>query len=177
VEIWTAACSTGEEAYTILFTMLEALGPQAEVNVLASDISTRALGVAQRATYRAESVQSLPSGWMQKFFLRGNGKWSGWLRVKPEYRRRVRVRRWNLVNDELPPERFPAIFCRNVMIYFDKPTQNAVIRRLTTNLEPGGALFVGHSESLAGTETGLQYVMPAVYCLSGRAGPWLNSRG
>jgi chemotaxis protein methyltransferase CheR len=172
VEIWSAASSTGEEPYSILFTALETLGPQAEVRVLATDISTRALAGVQEAVYPAERVDPLPIEWRQRYFLKGNGRWQGWLRVKPEYRQRVCFRRFNLVTDEPPTTKFPVIFCRNVMIYFDKPTQTRVVRRLAGALEPSGYLMIGHSESLAGVDHDLVYVEPAVYCaaVKGRRG-------
>ena len=171
-EIWSAASSTGEEPYSILFTALEALGLQAEVRVVASDISTRALAGVREAIYTAASVEGLPAAWTQKYFLRGTGGWHGWYRVKPEYRARVQARRFNLITDALPAARYPAIFCRNVMIYFDKPTQSAVVRRLASRLEPGGLLFTGHSESLTGVDHGLEYVQPAVYRAPGKGKWW-----
>jgi len=162
-EIWSAASSTGEEPYSILFTLLEALGPAADVRVLATDLSTRALAGVSEAVYQAERIEALPADWRRKYFLRGNGKWQGWYRVKAEFRDRVRCRRFNLIADDLPSSRFPVIFCRNVMIYFNKATQGQVVRRLASVLEPGGFLMIGHSESLAGLEHGLEYVQPAVY--------------
>ena len=171
-EIWSAACSTGEEPYSILFTALETLGRHAEVRVVASDISTRALAGVREAIYTASSVEALPQGWTQKYFLRGTGGWQGWYRVKPEYRARVHARRFNLITDTLPAARYPAIFCRNVMIYFDKPTQSAVVQRLASRLEPGGLLFTGHSESLTGVDHGLEYLQPAVYRIPGKGRWW-----
>ena len=165
IEIWSAASSTGEEPYSILFTMLEALGPAADVRVLATDISTRALAKVAGAVYEAERVDALPAEWRRKYFLRGNGKWQGYYRVKPELRERVRPRRFNLIADEPPNSAFPAIFCRNVMIYFNKATQGRVVQRLGSVLESGGFLMIGHSESLAGLDHGLEYVQPAVYRL------------
>jgi chemotaxis protein methyltransferase CheR len=162
-EIWSAASSTGEEPYSILFTLLEALGPSADVRVLATDISSRALQGVGKAVYQADRVDALPLEWRRKYFLRGNGKWQGWYRVKPEIRDRVICRRFNLVTDPLPSSRFAAIFCRNVMIYFNKTTQGQVVKRLASVLEPEGFLFIGHSESLAGLEHGLEYIQPALY--------------
>jgi chemotaxis protein methyltransferase CheR len=163
IEIWSAACSTGEEPYSILFTALEKLGPAVDVNIIATDISTRALVAARRAMYQDERAQGLPEEWRRRYFLKGSGEWQGWYRLKPEYRERVRTRRFNLISDPLPPARFPAVFCRNAMIYFDKPTQAAVVRRLSAALEPGGHLMIGHAESPAGVEHGLEYVQPAIY--------------
>jgi chemotaxis protein methyltransferase CheR len=168
VDIWSAASSTGEEPYSILFTLLDALGPAADVRVLATDISTRALKAGTAAVYEADKVADLPPGWLQRYFLKGNGQWQGSFRVRPEYRERVSFRRFNLVTDQPGNSRFPAIFCRNVAIYFDKPTQAAVARKLASVLEPGGYLFIGHSESLHGMDHGLSYVQPALYRKHGK---------
>lgn len=168
VEIWTSACSTGEEPYSILFTLMEALGPNAAVRILATDISTRALRAASAAVYDKDRVEGLPPGWPQKYFLRGNGKWLGFYRVKVEFRERIHFQRFNLITGQLPSTRFPAIFCRNVAIYFDKPTQAAVVKRLASALIPQGYLFIGHSESLAGVDHNLEYVRPALYRVAGK---------
>jgi chemotaxis protein methyltransferase CheR len=170
VEIWSAASSTGEEPYSILFTLLEAMGPAADVRILATDISTRVLESTAKAIYQADRVTTLPAPWLPKYFLRGNGNQVGWYRVKPEYRRMVRCARFNLLDSPMPATHFPAIFCRNVMIYFDKPTQEAVVRRLGTVLDSGGHLFIGHSESLTSLKHELDYVAPALYRKPGKGG-------
>jgi len=163
IHVWSCASSSGEEPYSILFTLLESLGHTADVRVLATDISTRALKAGEAGVYEEEKLARLPPGWLQRYFLRGNGKWQGSFRVRPEFRERVRFRRFNLVTDQSDFTRFPAIFCRNVAIYFDKPTQAGVARKLAAALEPGGYLFIGHSESLSGMDHGLAYVQPALY--------------
>lgn len=163
VEIWSCASSSGEEPYSILFTLLDCLGPGADVRILATDISTRALKAGAAAVYEAQKLAGLPAVWLQRFFLKGNGRWQGSYRVRPEFRERVRFQRFNLVTDQPVNLRFPAIFCRNVAIYFDKPTQAAVARKLASALEPAGYLFIGHSESLSGMDHGLSYVRPALY--------------
>jgi chemotaxis protein methyltransferase CheR len=165
IRIWSAACATGEEPYSIAICLLEELGPAAagRVRILASDISTRALDAAKKGIYAADRFDGFPAGWLPKYFLRGGGNWKGWFRAKPELRRMVEFRRINLMEplDNLP--RFPIIFCRNVMIYFDKPTQEDLLGRLTARLETGGYLLTGHSESLLGGRHSLEYVCPAVY--------------
>ncbi len=168
VNVWSCASSSGEEPYSILFTLLETLGPGADVRILATDISTRALRAGEAAIYEAERLTGLPASWLQRYFLKGNGKWNGSWRVRAEYREKVRFQRFNLVSDHPGGTRFPAIFCRNVAIYFDKPTQAAVARKLASALEPGGYLFIGHSESLSGMDHGLAYVQPALYRKSDR---------
>ena len=165
VRIWCAASSTGEEPYTLAFSVLEALpaNRRARVEIVASDISTRVLEAAQRAVYPAERLQSVPPALQSKYFLRGEGRSKGFYKVKPEIRKLVEFRRINLVEPYPDMEPFPVIFCRNVMIYFDKPTQERVVNRMAHYLEPGGYLFIGHSESLMGTNQPLDYVRPAVY--------------
>lgn len=165
VRIWCAASSTGEEPYTLAFTVLEALpaGNRARVEIVASDISTRVLEIAQRGVYAADRLHGVPPALQSKYFLRGEGRSRGFYKIKPELRKLVEFRRVNLVEPYPEMDPFPVIFCRNVMIYFDKPTQERVVHRLAQYLEPGGYLFIGHSESLMGTNQPLDYVRPAVY--------------
>ncbi len=172
IGIWSAACATGEEPYSIALAALEELGSETagKLAILATDISRRALETAQRGIYPDERFKSFPPGWLRRYLLRGEGKWRGWCRIKPEVRGLVEFRRVNLMEPFAHLPRFQAIFCRNVMIYFDKPTQQDLVRRLSERLEPGGYLFTGHSESLLGSHAGLEYVRPAVYRRLGKAG-------
>ena len=165
IDLWSAACSTGEEPYTIAFTVMEKFLPEqyGKLNILATDISTRALDSARRGIYPADRLAELPSAWMRRFLLRGEGRWQGWYRIRPEVASRIEFQRLNLVEPFPHGRRFPLIFCRNVMIYFDKPTQERVVGRLAECLEPGGYLFVGHAESLTGVSHCLRYVQPAIY--------------
>jgi chemotaxis protein methyltransferase CheR len=160
--VWSAASSTGEEAYSILFTLLAA-GVQARgttVKVIGSDISTRALSRAREGIYTDERMNPVPQQWKQTYFERQpSGPWL----VKPEFRAMTDFRRMNLMDSFPSSFRFPVIFCRNVMIYFNKKTQCDLVRRLTAVLEPGGYLFVGHAESLTGIDHNLRYVRPAIY--------------
>ncbi|HKW97094.1 MAG TPA: protein-glutamate O-methyltransferase CheR [Bryobacteraceae bacterium] len=168
IRIWSAACSTGEEPYTIAFSLLDALGStRLPVQIVATDISSRALGEAQGGTYPAARLELLPAAWQHSFLLRGEGQWKGWYRVKPEVSRLIEFRRLNLIEPFSHAQPFAAIFCRNVMIYFDKQTQQSLIERLAAQLAPGGYLLIGHSESLTGIEHPLTYVRPTVY----RKGP------
>lgn len=175
IRVWCAASSTGEEPYTLAFSILEALPAhnRPRVEIIASDISTRVLEIAQRGVYAADRLQGVPPALQSKYFLRGEGRSKGFYKVKPEIRKLVEFRRINLVEPYPEMEPFPVIFCRNVMIYFDKPTQERVANRLAHYLEPGGYLFIGHSESLMGTNQPLHYVRPAVYC---KPGPALASK-
>lgn len=163
--IWSAACSTGEEPYSILFSLLDHLGDPAlqRVRLLATDISTRVLARAERGLFENQRVASLSQDYLRKYFLKGTGNWADWLMVKKAIRDRIDFRRFNLVKGFHQPARFPVIFCRNVMIYFDSQTQAKVIHSLSECLEPGGYLFIGHSESLGSIAHDLVFIAPAVY--------------
>ncbi len=165
LEIWSAACSTGEEPYTLAMALAEEWGARAgyKVRILATDISTRVLGTANRGVYTDERLESLPAEWRQRYFVKGAGQAQGQFQIRPELKRMVEFRRLNLIEPLPPLGPFAVIFCRNVMIYFDRPTQEQVVCRLAERLEPGGYLFVGHSESLTGIHHPLAYVQPAVY--------------
>jgi len=165
IRTWSAACSTGEEPYTVAFSLLEELGMAAasRIHILASDISSRALAAAARAAYEAERFKAVPEDWLRKYLLRGSDRSEGWFRVKPAIRGMVEFRRLNLMEPFRPAQPFHAIFCRNVMIYFDKETQGQLVNRFASCLEPGGYLLIGHSESLTGLKHPYSYVKPAVY--------------
>jgi chemotaxis protein methyltransferase CheR len=170
VSIWSAACSTGEEPYTIAFSLIDALGDAAfsRASILATDISTRVLEEAQRALYPVERLKKqLSPELMRRCLLRGTGDYTGHCLVKPEVRKLIHFRQFNLLDDCSSFGPFQVIFCRNVMIYFDRPTQQRVVNSLAARLVPGGYLFIGHSESLNGIEHPLTYVRPATY----RMGP------
>jgi chemotaxis protein methyltransferase CheR len=162
--VWSAACSSGEEPYTLALVLDAALGARAgRVRIRASDISRRALERAEAGIYPTERLRDLPANWAQRYFQKGDGRWAGQCRVKSSIRGRVVFERRNLME---PLDGVPAcgvIFCRNVMIYFDRGTQEALVRRLAGRLEPGGYLFIGHSEGLMGMSHGLRYIAPAIY--------------
>jgi len=165
LRVWSAACATGEEPYSIVITLLEALQnqPDRAIEVVASDVSNRALQRAAEGLYQAEQLATLPRHLARKYFLKGEGKWHGWFCVKRELRKHIEFRQINLM-DALPSQAaFSVIFCRNVMIYFDRDGQESVVNRLVPSLEPNGYLFIGHAEGLAGVKHPLQYIQPAVY--------------
>jgi chemotaxis protein methyltransferase CheR len=163
VDIWCAASSTGEEPYTLLCTGLTAARTGgSEIRVVASDISTQALASAKGGVYTEERLATLPREWLTRFFERVPGSPPSW-KAKAELRTRATFQRINLIESLPAIGPFPIIFCRNVMIYFNKVTQADVVARLASRLEPGGYLFVGHSESLSGISHSLKYVRPAVY--------------
>lgn len=163
IEIWCAACATGEEPYSIAFSVLDQLKGGQTVRIVASDISRKALDTARAGVYAADRLEGLPPGWLRKFFLKGERKWEGWYRVKPEVVRLIEFRRVNLIEPFPANWRFPVIFCRNVMIYFDREVEQELVNRLAGCLEPGGYLLIGHAESLTGIRQPLEYVRPAVY--------------
>ncbi len=164
IQIWSAACSSGEEPYSLAMTMLEHLGPEgAGAQILATDISTRVLLTAAKGLYPEDSFPKPLPGWLTKYLLRGRGSFEGWFQVKPNVRRMIQFEQVNLIRPIPTRPLFAAIFCRNVMIYFDRATQEQVVNRLAAFLEPGGYLFVGHSESLSGVRHSLEYVRPATY--------------
>lgn len=165
IRLWSSACATGEEPWSMALTMLEALGSEAltRVRILATDISTRALATAARATYPSSAFDAGTASRLHTWLMRGENASAGWYRLKPEVCRMVEFRRLNLIEPVSSAGRFPLIFCRNVMIYFDGPTREKVVNGLVECLEPGGYLFVGHAEGLNGIRHPLRYVCPAIY--------------
>jgi chemotaxis protein methyltransferase CheR len=149
ITIWSSASSTGEEPYSIAITALEALGQNAPVQVLASDLDTNVLKKAAEGVYPIERLTKLSPERQKQFFLKGSGDNAGMARAKPELRAMLKCFPLNLL-DPVWSIRQPldAIFCRNVMIYFDKPTQYAILKKMKPLLKPDGLLFVGHSEAL-----------------------------
>jgi chemotaxis protein methyltransferase CheR len=165
IEVWSAACSTGEEVWTLAWVLNESL-PGRRFQVTGSDISNKALRFAEQAFYPVEKCQGMPAGWLSRYFAPEPGLSRGY-RVLPKYRAQAKFDRMNLIAPPATGKRYPVIFCRNVMIYFDRTTQEKVIQYLSGRLEPKGYLFVGHAESLARVSHGLEYVRPAVYRKTG----------
>jgi chemotaxis protein methyltransferase CheR len=161
---WSAACSSGEEPYTIAMTALDCLGDQAKrVRLLASDLSTKILKVAQQGVYRAERVQNVPIETLRRHFEKGLGAHDGTVRVSKAVRQMVEFRQINLLDAPPPGSPFEFIFCRNVMIYFDQAVQQRVVDGLERRLAANGYLFISHSESLSGVRHNLKWVAPAIY--------------
>lgn len=164
LRIWSAGCSTGEEPYSIAVTILENLNKVPfDVRILATDISTRVLQIAESGIYPEEKTKDITPAILKKYFQKGEGNRAGYCRVKKEIKDMVKFKRFNLMN--LPPQDifFDVIFCRNVMIYFDKPTQEAVVNRLYNSLVKGGYFFIGHSESLTSLNHHFKYIAPSLY--------------
>jgi chemotaxis protein methyltransferase CheR len=152
--IWCAAASTGEEAYSIAMTIIEALGDASGARVLATDIDTQVLTCAGRGVYRDQAAQACGTQRLRRFFLRGTGANAGMVRVRPEVARLVEFGPLNLLEPSWPllngfGPQLDAVFCRNVMIYFNRATQRVVLERIAAVLRPGGLLFAGHSENFA----------------------------
>ncbi|MFD0669803.1 CheR family methyltransferase [Ramlibacter sp. MAHUQ-53] len=148
VRIWSCAASTGEEPYSIAMTALECAGSAPRVTIDASDIDTRVLGVARDGVYPLDTVAGVGEARLRRFFLKGSGANAGKARAKPELQALLSFRPLNLLTPQWQaPSPYDVIFCRNVMIYFDRPTQRQVLERLCGSLKPGGILYVGHSEN------------------------------
>jgi len=163
---WSAGCSSGEEAYSLAITILTHIETTLtwDLKILATDISTDILKKASDGIYEEEKINVMPKNILSEFFLKGDGEYNDYYKVKPVLRNIVTFRRLNLIDETYPFKgRFDFIFCRNVMIYFDKKTQEGIVNRFYNHLEEGGYLFIGHSESLSGVKSSFKYVMPAVY--------------
>lgn len=148
--IWCCAASTGEEPWSIAMTVADTLGPGlGKAKLLASDLDTQVLQIAASGVYGSERVERLPQDQLERHFLRGTGANAGKVRVRPELSRMVEFFQLNLLDPRYDIEGpFDAIFCRNVLIYFDKQTQATILRRFMPLLRDDGLLFIGHSESL-----------------------------
>lgn len=166
LSIWSAACSTGEEPYTLAMVMgeLQRAEPGLNYQILATDISTRVLDKAKRAIYNEDEIESVSMDMRRRYLLRSRDPSRGLVQVAPELRKRVRFGHLNLM-DQTKSFGHPldVIFCRNVMIYFDSQTREDLVRRFVHQLAPGGFLFVGHSETLRQLAVGLEQMVPAVY--------------
>lgn len=163
---WSAACSSGEEPYSLAILLREHAAELAgsDPPILATDISTRMLEAARAARYDALATADVPRPLLERHFVREQeaGAEPAW-RVASAVRALVRFERRNLMDPWPADERFDVIFCRNVMIYFDRPTQQRLVERMEGALAPGGHLFVGHAESMTNVRHGLRFVRPAVY--------------
>lgn len=166
--LWSAGCSTGEEPYTIAMVLNEfgarSPGLGFDYSILATDISTRVLEMAGRGIYKEDRIDPVPAGMRNKYLLRSRDKAKGLVRIIPELREHVRFRRLNFMDESFGfRERMDIIFCRNVVIYFDKDTQERLFRKFCECMRPGGYLFIGHSETLNGFDLPLEKSGAAVY--------------
>lgn len=166
LKAWSAACSTGEEPYTLAMVLSEFAREHSDFSfrILATDISTNALERGERAVYPEERIAPVPQEYRKRYLLRSKDRSTNLVRVKPNLRANVTFRRLNLMHDEYGiRDRFEIIFCRNVIIYFERPTQYRLLRHLYDYLVPGGYLFLGHSETLTGMDLALETVAPTIY--------------
>ncbi|HWX11241.1 MAG TPA: CheR family methyltransferase [Trinickia sp.] len=150
VSIWCSAASTGEEPYSIAMTLVEALGDSAarQATIIATDLDTQVLAKGEAGIYSLDQVRPLSPERLKRFFLKGTRQHAGLVKVRPELRAMIRFQQLNLTDADYGLRtQFDAIFCRNVMIYFDKPTQSQVLARFEPLVKPGGLLFAGHSEN------------------------------
>lgn len=164
--VWSAGCSTGEEPYTLAVVLSE-FAEQHQgfgFSILATDISTRVLEKAKLGIYEAERVEPVPPALLHKYFLRSKDRSRGLVRVAPALREAVRFRRLNFMDEDFGfRERLDIIFCRNVIIYFDRPTQERLLNKFCRHLTPAGYILMGHSETLNGLNVPLVSVAPTVY--------------
>lgn len=164
--IWSAGCSTGEEPYTLAMVLNEFKMNNRgfEFDILATDISMRVLKIAQRAVYPTRVVNPIALPLRKRYLLRGKDKSNPQVRIVPELRKSVQFGRLNFMdNDFMLPQKVDVIFCRNVIIYFDKQTQENLMVKFSRYLNKGGYLFLGHSESLHGYSTPFEQVAPTIY--------------
>ena len=167
LRIWSAGCSTGEEPYSLAIDLKETIkNRNSNLRILATDISTRTLRTAVDGVYSKEKTKKIPPLLLKKYFQIGQGRWDGYYRVKKNLKDSVEFMKFNLM--EIPAFRafndsFDIIFCRNVMIYFDKETQDSLVKRFYDCLKEKGYLFIGHSESLTGLTHRFKYIEPSVY--------------
>ena len=166
--VWSAGCSTGEEPYSIMFTLLAHLHtnmPPWDIKYLATDISTEVLKKAYLGIYPKEKTDGVPPDYFKAYFQKGEPvKNREMVRVRPDVRKYLTFKRFNLMNHLFPFKyQFDFIFCRNVMIYFDRPTQEVLVAKFHRHLKPGGYLFIGHSESLTGLKNDFKYIQPTIY--------------
>ena len=169
--LWCSAASTGEEPYSMAMTMVDLFGSfNPPVKILATDVDTNVLAAGERGVYADERVARLTPDQRKRFFLQGNGANAGMVRMREELRRMISFRRLNLLDGAWPVKGpFDAIFCRNVMIYFDKPTQYQILRKFVPSLRADGLLFAGHSESFHQAVDLFKPRGKTVYELAGKA--------
>jgi chemotaxis protein methyltransferase CheR len=165
IRIWSAGCSSGEEPYSIGITLLETVPNHLvwDMMVMATDISTKVLKMAAAGIYHKERIHSMPQALVKKYFLKGEHDYQDFVKAKDHLKQVIQFKRLNFMEPFNMKESFDCIFCRNVMIYFDKKTQGELVNRFYECLEEGGSLLIGHSESLTGITHPFHYVRPAIY--------------
>ena len=172
VAIWCSASSTGEEPYSIAMTLCETFGSLTPpAHIIATDIDTNVLSTAENGVYPIDRLNKMEPERARRFFLRGKGEQAGLVRVRPELRKMITFKQLNLLSDSWPVSgSFDVIFCRNVMIYFDKPTQAKILSRFVPLMKPDGLLFAGHSENFLYVSDALKLRGKTVYELASHRG-------
>ena len=163
IRLWSAACSTGEEPYSLAMSLLSAFPSGWDLEVLATDLSTKVLDRASAGVWPIDKAKEIPEEHLKTYMLKGWGAQEGLMKAGPEIREVVRFARVNLAGEPWPAGPFDLVFCRNVLIYFDRATKARVVERLLERLPPSGWLFLGHAESLGGLTTRARPVVPTVY--------------
>jgi chemotaxis protein methyltransferase CheR len=165
IRFWSAGCSSGEEAYSVAMTVSEILRQEEkwQIKILATDISTKVLASASTGIYEEKKIDSIPYELKRRYFQKGDNTWAGYFKVKQEVRKNITFQRLNLGEEFQFTVPFDVIFCRNVMIYFDKAIRENLVGKLFRNLCDGGYLFIGHAESLSGIKHHLKYIQPSIY--------------
>ncbi len=166
--IWSAGCSTGEEPYTLAMVINEfqrrAPGLHINFTILGTDLSTRVLQAAARGVYTEQKIEPVPMDMKRKYMMRSKDPKKQLIRIVPEVRKQVKFRRLNFLEDDFGMrEPIDIVFYRNVMIYFKRPTQKMILEKIIAALRPGGYLFIGHSETLAGHQLNVQQLAPTIY--------------
>ncbi|HYG68268.1 MAG TPA: protein-glutamate O-methyltransferase CheR [Anaeromyxobacteraceae bacterium] len=171
--IWSAACSTGEEPYSLAMSLLDAFpaGSGWAFEIVATDLSTRVLERAREAVWRIEKAREIPERALKAYMLRGTGSQDGRMKAGPELRELIRFSRLNLTEPFPELGRFDLVFLRNVLIYFDAATKEGVVGRVLERLAPDGLLFLGHAESLSGMALPVRSVSPTIYARRGAPAP------
>ncbi|OMG56781.1 chemotaxis protein CheR [Azonexus hydrophilus] len=169
IKIWCSAASTGEEPYSIAMTVAETFGTEAShVSIIASDLDTNVLATAQKGVYAMDRLDKMSPERLRRFFLRGTGNQDGFAAVRPELKRLIEFRRINLLDSSYQVKGpLDVLFCRNVMIYFDKPTQYKILSRFAPMMQPDGLMFAGHSESFLHAADLFKSLGKTVYALAG----------
>ncbi len=165
-KVWSAGCSTGEEPYTLAMVMTEFSEkyPGFDFDILATDISTRTLNIATTAVYTTEKAAPIPFALKKKYLMKSKDEQKKTVRIIPSLRAKVNFKRFNFLEDKFAiNQNFHAVFCRNVLIYFDRPTQEKVILKLCSKIETGGYLFLGHSESISNMALPLIQIQPTTF--------------
>jgi len=166
VRVWSSACSSGEEPYSILFSLMEdkQLPSSWKIKMLATDISTRILATAKEGFYEQRKINTVPNSMLSKYFNKEAVQSQSYYQVKEDIRNKISFKNFNLMTPRFPfKKRFNFIFCRNVMIYFDIPTRSVLVNKFYEHLEEGGYLLIGHSETLSGIDHQFEYIEPTIY--------------